>query len=222
MRLIHFTAADGWRGHEQMIIYLYEGFRDSNIVENQWIICRNDSIIKKIALEKGMNILAFDFKSEYDLKFAKKLKNISKQLEADIVLIHSSKAHTIGVFSKLLFGMKSKIVLCRTMIERVDTNFFRKWKYNYKGIKKIICVSQPVVDVLKFAVKDHSKLTIVGSQTDCSVFKPKEKEFIFNRQFSIPDDYKIIGNIGAFVAVKDHITFVNTVEVLNKRKIKKL
>lgn len=220
MRLIQFTAADGWRGHEQKIIYLYESFRDFGYVEDQWIVCRNDSTIKKVALEKGMNVLSYDFKSEYDLKFAKKLSKLSKELKADIVFMHSSKAHTLGVLANLFFGMKAKLVLCRTMIKRVDTNFFRKWKYNYKGIKKIICVSQPVVDVLKYAVKDHSKLVIVGSVIDINKFIKKEKNGFLHREFNIQNDYKLIGNIAAFTPMKDIPTWILAAKELVNRGIK--
>lgn len=221
MRLIQFTAADGWRGHEQKIIYLYEAFRDMNLVEEQWIVCRNDSMVKKVALERGFtNVLSFDFKSEYDLVFAKKLKDVATQLNADIVFMHSSKAHTLGVWAKLLFGLKSSLVLCRTMIERVDTNFFRKWKYNYSGIEKIICVSHPVVDILKYAVKDVSKMSVVGSVTDINKFKKQSKTGMLHNEFNIPSDYKIIGNIAAFAGFKDHFTWVRTVAELKKRELK--
>ncbi|WP_026705295.1 glycosyltransferase family 4 protein [Flavobacterium soli] len=220
MRLIQITAADGWRGHEQKIIYLYESFRDFNMVEDQWIVCRNDSIIKKVALEKGMKVLSYDFKSEYDLKFAKELSRLSNELKADIVFMHSSKAHTLGVLSHLFFGLKAKLVLCRTMIQRVDSNFLRKWKYNYKGIQKIICVSQPVVDVLKYAVKDHSKLTIVGSVIDIHKFTKKEKNGFLHKEFNIPPDYKIIGNIAAFAPMKDIPTWIKAAKVLVDRGLK--
>ncbi|MES2810920.1 MAG: glycosyltransferase family 4 protein [Bacteroidota bacterium] len=221
MRLIQFTAADGWRGHEQKIIYLYEAFRDYNLVEDQWIVCRNDSMVKKVALERGIkNVLSYDFKSEYDIAFARKLKNLSDELQADIVFMHSSKAHTLGVWAKLLFGLKSSLVLCRTMIERVDTNFFRKWKYNYSGIEKIICVSHPVVDILKYAVKDASKMCVVGSVTDIDKFKKIQKTGLLHQEFGIPEDYKIIGNIAAFAGFKDHKTWVNTVAELVKREVK--
>ena len=106
------------------------------------------------------------------------------------------------------------------MIQRVDTNFLRKWKYNYKGIKKIICVSQPVVDVLKFAVNDESKLCIVGSVTDIQKFSKNTKNGILHKEFNIPLDYKIVGNVSAFVPVKDHFTWVDAVEILVKRNIK--
>lgn len=220
MKLIQFTAANGWRGHEQKIIYLHEAFRDFGYVDDQWIVCRNDSEVFRIATEKGLNVRGFDFKSEYNLKFAKTFKNLCEELGADVVFIHSSKAHTLGVLAKLIFGLKIPLVLCRTMIERVDTNFFRKWKYNYKGIKKIICVSQPVVDILKFAVKDHSRLSIVGSVTDINKFTKKGKNGMLHREFNIPEDYKLIGNVSAFTSMKDHHTWIRTVEQLYKRGLK--
>ena len=216
MRLIQFTAADGWRGHEQKIIYLYEAFEEYGLVEDQWIVCPINSEVHQRALQKNMQVIALDFKSEYDLKCARNLKKIAEENRADIVFIHSSKAHTIAVLSSLIFRLKTPLVLCRTLIRRIDTNFFRKWKYNYGGIKKIICVSNPVVDVLKFAVKDHSKLCVVGSVTDVQRFTAQNTG-ILRKEFTIPQEYKIIGNIAEFTGFKDHYTWIKTVEILVKK-----
>lgn len=220
MRLLQVTASKGWRGHEQKIIYLYEAFRDFGYVEDQWIVCPTDSEIFKIATQKNMQVIGLDFKSEYDFKFAKSLKSITTSNNADVIFIHNSESHTIAVLSSLLYGLNVPLVLCRTLIKRVDTNFFRKWKYNYKGIKKIICVSQPVVDVLKYAVKDHSKLCVVGSVTDINKFTKTQKTGMLHKEFNIPEEYKIIGNIAAFTGFKDHKTWVNTVAELVKRNVK--
>lgn len=217
MRLFQVTASMVWRGHEQKIIYLYEAFEALGYVDDQIIVCPKDSEIFKIASEKQMKVIGLDFKSEYDLKFAKAIKTIADDNNSDIVFIHSSKSHTLCVLSSLFYGLKIPLVLCRTLIKRVDTNFFRKWKYNYKGIKKIICVSNPVVEVLKFAVKDHSKLCVVGSVTDINKFTKIEKNGALHSEFNIPKDYKIIGNIAEFTGFKDHVTWVNTVEELVKR-----
>jgi len=219
MRLIHFTASKGWRGHEQKIIYLYEAFRDFDYVEDQWLVCRDDSDIFRIASEKGFNIIPFTYKSEYDFKMARRLRKISEENRTDIVFIHSSQAHTMAVLSAVFCGLKTPLVLCRTLIKKIDTNFLRKWKYNYRGIRKIICVSQPVVDVLKPAIKDHSRLCIVGSVTDIAKYD-KPASGILRREFNIPDGHKIVGNVSAFVPVKDHVTFVNAVEELKRRNIK--
>lgn len=219
MRLIQVTASKGWRGHEQKIIYLYESFRDFGYVEDQWIVCVKGSEIYKVAESKGMQVIGLEYNGEYDLKFAKALKRIADENRADLVFIHNSESHTNSVLSSLLYGLKQPLVLCRTLIKRVDTNFLRKWKYNYKGIKKIICVSQPVVEVLKYAVKDHSKLTVVGSVTDIHKFQHTDTG-ILRREFNIPEDTKIIGNIAAYTAMKDLFTWVRTVAELVKRGVK--
>lgn len=221
MRLIQFTASNGWRGHEQKIIYLYEAFKAEGYVEDQWIVCPIESEIYRIATDKGMQVIPFEYKSEYSLSYAKTFKKLAKEKNASVIFIHSSKAHTLAVLSAFIFGLKVPLVLCRTLIKRVDTNFFRKWKYNYKGIKKIICVSQPVVESLKFAVKDHSRFTVIGSVTDINKFKKQEATGVLHNEFNIPKDYKLIGNIAEFTGFKDHYTWVDTVKILvEENKIK--
>src|SRR5688500_12885704 len=110
MRLIQVTASKGWRGHEQKIIYLYEAFRDFGYVEDQWIVCTKDSEIHKVAKSKDMKVIGLDFKSEYDLKFAKNLKKIADENRADIVFIHNSESHTISVLASLIYGLKIPLV----------------------------------------------------------------------------------------------------------------
>ena len=87
MRLIQLTASMGWRGHEQKIIYLYEAFKEYGYVEDQWIICPENSEVFKVATEKGMNVISFPYKSEYDFKFAKQLSAISKEKKADVIFV---------------------------------------------------------------------------------------------------------------------------------------
>ena len=218
MKLIQFTASGVWRGHEQKIIYLYEAFRDNNTFEDQYIVCANNTPIYEVATEKNMQVIGFDFKSEYDFEFAKQLSKIVKEKEIDVVLIHNSKSHTLAVLAHKFCRMQAPLVLCRTLIRRVDTNALRKWKYNYKGIKEIICVSQAVVDVLKYAVNDQSKLSVIGSVTDIDKFEKQAPNGMLHRQFDIPESYKLIGNIAAFTGFKDHYTWVDAVEILVKRQ----
>jgi glycosyltransferase involved in cell wall biosynthesis len=220
MKLIHFTTSNVWRGHEQMIVDLYESFRDNRFVENQLIICPANSELYKVATERNLQVQSFDFKSEYDLKFAKKFKKIVESYSANVVVIHNSKAHTISVLSAVFFGLKIPLVLCRTLIKNIGTNFFRKYKYNYKGIKKIVCVSEAVVEILKPSIKNHNSMTVIGSVVDTERFINNTKNGFLHREFNIPSGYKIIGNVSAFCKVKDHYTWIDTVEELYKRGLK--
>lgn len=220
MRLIHFTASTVWRGHEQMIVDLFESLRDNNFVKNQLIICPKNSEIFRVATQKKIKVLGLDFKSEYNIGFAKTFKKQVDKFQPDVLFLHNSKAHTIGVLASVFFGLKVPMVLFRTLIKNIGTNFFRKFKYNHKSIKKIVCISDPVADILKLSIKDHSKLTVIGSVVDTDKFINNTKNGFLHQEFHIPLDYKIIGNVSAFCKVKDHLTWIDTVEQLNKRGVK--
>ena len=220
MRIIHFTASKVWRGHEQMIIDIYESLRDNDLVNSQLIVCPLDSQIFIIATERKLAVQGFDYKSEYDLKFAKRFKQIASDFQSNVILLHNSKSHTIAVLSSMFFGLQVPLVLFRTLIKNVGTNFLRKYKYNYRGIKRIICISEPVAEILKLSVNQHSKLAIIGSVVDTENFIHKTKTGFLHKEFNIPADFKIIGNVSAFSKVKDHYTWVNTVEELFKRGLK--
>lgn len=70
------------------------------------------------------------------------------------------------------------------------------------------------------SVNQHSKLAIIGSVVDTENFIHKTKTGFLHKEFNIPADFKIIGNVSAFSKVKDHYTWVNTVEELFKRGLK--
>lgn len=214
MRLLQITASNVWRGHEQQIVYYYEEFATK--VKHQVLLCTPDTRLHEIALERQYNVHTLPFHSEYDRKWMKKIHQIIKEEKIDLILIHNSTAHTLCVLSSLLYGWKTPMVFFRTLIKKVDTNFFRKWKYNYKGLKKIVCVSQAVIDVLNPAIKDKSRLSIVGSATDLNEFHRTEPNGNLRRELGLADDTLIIGNIAAFVGFKDHVTLVNAAEQIVK------
>lgn len=220
MRVLHFTASKVWRGHEQMIVDLYESCRDNDFIAEQLIVCPFDSEIFKIATERKLEVHPVVYKSEYNLNFAKKFKNFVEEYDPDVVMIHNCKAHTVSVIASVFLGLNVPMVLSRTLIKDIGTNFFRKYKYNYKGIKKIICISDPVFQILQPSIKDSKRMTVVGSVVDTDRFINNKKGGCLHKEFNIPLDYKIIGNVSAFSKVKDHYTWIDTVEILVSRGLK--
>ena len=133
MRLLQITASNVWRGHEQQIVYYYDEFQ--NKVEHQVLLCTPDTRLAEIAKEKNYNYYTLPYASGEKIKWIKKINQIVKEEKIDIILIHNSKAHTLSVVASLLFRLKIPMVFFRTLIKRVDTNFLRTWKYNYKYLK---------------------------------------------------------------------------------------
>lgn len=216
MRLLQITASNVWRGHEQQIVYYYDEF-DSKI-EHQVLLCPNGTRLSEIAEEKKYTYYSLPDYSKSKKLWISTINKIVKEHKIDIILIHNSKAHTLCIMYSVLYRSKIPMVFFRTLIKKVDTNALRKWKYNYKHLKKLVCVSQAVIDVLKPAIKDHSRLSIVGSATDIREFPKKEGTGLLHREFNLPEDTILIGNISAFVPFKDHYTFVKAAKIIKAKK----
>ncbi|KAA5824417.1 glycosyltransferase family 4 protein [Algibacter amylolyticus] len=215
MRLLQITASSVWRGHEQQIVYYYDAF-DSKI-EHQVLICPTETKLAEIAASKNYNVHALPLKSEYSRSWIKKIKQVVKEEKIDLVLIHNSTAHTLCVIASLLSIKKTPLVFFRTLIKDIATNPLRKWKYNYKHLVKLICVSQAVIDVLGPSIKDHSRFSIVGSATNLDDFKLTSKSYKLHDELGLPHTTQLIANISAFVPFKDHFTFVKTVSILKDK-----
>lgn len=214
MRLLQITASKVWRGHEQQIIYYYDEFASK--IEHQVLLCPTGTRLSEIASEKEYNLFTLPYKSEYDKKWVQLIHKIVKREQIDIILIHNSSAHTLCVLHSIFYRSKIPLIFFRTLIKKIDTNYLRKWKYNYKYLRKIVCVSQAVIDVLKPAIKDHTRLSIVGSATDLTEFPKKAATGVLHKEFNLPENTILIGNVSAFVPFKDHYTFVNAALLIKK------
>ncbi len=215
MRLLQITASNVWRGHEQQIIYYYEAFNSK--IEYQVLICPSETKLSEVAKEKNFNVHAIPLKSEYSISWIKKIKQVVKDENINLILIHSSRAHTLCVISSMLSYKKVPLIFFRTLIKDISKKPLSRFKYNYKYLVKLICVSQAVVDVLKPAIKNHSRFSIVGSATDLAEFPKKEATGVLHKEFNLEKNTIIIGNISAFVPFKDHYTFVDASKIIKSK-----
>jgi glycosyltransferase involved in cell wall biosynthesis len=98
-------------------------------------------------------------------------------------------------------------------------NYFSKYKYNHKCIKKIICVSEAIRGMYLPAIQDTSKVTTIRSGIDISRFKYQASS-ILRKEFDIDADTLLIGNVAAISPHKDYFTFIDTVKLLQAAGIK--
>ncbi|AHF98069.1 hypothetical protein DESACE_06690 [Desulfurella acetivorans A63] len=134
----------------------------------------------------------------------KQLLGAAKQ--CDILHAHASKAHTLGVFLKLL--TKKPLVYTR----RVDYKQKKISKLKYLLTDKVVCVSDFVKQILYanyrldsdviYDAVDHSLIHKVNAQKVSEIKKHYGPV--------------IIGNIGALTAQKDHKTLIDAASQLDK------
>jgi glycosyltransferase involved in cell wall biosynthesis len=162
----------------------------------------------------------------------KKIKDIIKEFQPDIVHTHASKAGTLG----RLAASKMKIpVIIHTFHGHVFHSYFGKTKTTfYKNIErylakkstKIIAISEIQKNELSLEHKicKPEKIEIVPLGFDLSRFQEdiEEKRKSFRQEYKITEDEIAIGIIGRLVAIKNHKMFLDVVANVMAKTTKKV
>lgn len=211
MKILHLSSEQTWRGGEQQIAYLLEETEKRGI--QPIVACKQGSAFEIYVRSKGWQYFALPFKNSMDLRTAWNIKRICKEHKIDIIHLHSSKAHSIAVWSVVL-GNSSKLVLSRRVDFPLKDNLFSRWKYNHTSIQKIICVSDKIKHIVEEGVQDKDKCITIHSGIALGKFALQGKLNYFHSHYKIPPASPIIGNTSALADHKDYFTFINTAEIL--------
>lgn len=212
LKVLHLSSEKTWRGGEQQIAYLIDELNAMGI-ENL-VAARTDSAFEKYCMSKSINVKVFPFKNSFDLGTALGIKDLCKKEKIDIIHMHSSKSHGIGVLSAVL-GNKVPLILSRRVDFVPKQNLLTRWKYNHGAIKRIVGVSDKITSIMKHYVKDPSLCVTVHSGVDLNKFNKEQRiENSLRKEFGIDDRTLLIGNTSALEAHKDYFTFIETIKKL--------
>ena len=214
MNTLHLNSEKGWRGGEQQLAYLIKETESQGI--SNFVICRKSSALEKYCQQQHIPHRSSNLSSGIDLRGASLIKNICRARHIDVVHVHGSKVHTLAVLSVLL-GNSTPIVLSRRVAFPVRQNVLTRWKYNHPSVKKIICISKAVRQVVRQSVARPERLTVVYSGIDIKRFQTATG--YLRRTYAIPENARIIGNVAALSASKGLVTFVDTAQVFRSFNI---
>lgn len=162
----------------------------------------------------------------------KKLKEIIKEFQPDIVHTHASKAGTLGRMA----AYKCKVpVIVHTFHGHVFHSYFGKTKtIFYKNIErylakkstKIVAISEKQKNELtqQHKICDNNKVAVVPLGFDLSKFQENytTKRADFRKHYLLEDNEIAIGIIGRLVPIKNHTLFFKAIEQVYQKTTKKL
>ena len=162
----------------------------------------------------------------------KKLKEIIKEFQPDIVHTHASKAGTLGRMA----AYKCKVpVIVHTFHGHVFHSYFGKTKtVFYKNIErylakkstKIVAISEKQKNELtqQHKICHKNKVAVVPLGFDLSKFQEdyEWKRNDFRKHYLLDDDEIAIGIIGRLVPIKHHGLFLEAINQLLKKSTKKI
>lgn len=206
MKILHLSSEKTWRGGEQQMAYLITELKKRGV--ESFVAVRAGSAFEEFCRQQGLKHIALGFKSELDLPSALGIKRFARENSIDLVHLHSGKGHGLGVIASVL-GMNSSLILSKRTDFPIKPNWFSRFKYNYEGIKKILCVSGKIKEIIDQDLKDSSKSVVVYDGIDLTKFK-FDKKFFFHDLLGLSHEIKLVGNTSAIADHKDYFTFVRT------------
>lgn len=200
MKVLHISGARSWGGNEQQLIDLIpelEKIEVSNIVfgvegsplERE---CRKRNIPFVECKEKKLNKFS-------NYKF---LKQLVKEQSPDAIHLHTSDSLTVYTISDLLYNLKTPTVFSKKGMGG-SSSFLSKFKYNYKNVSAVICVSERVKKDFSTILSEKNKSKLKVIYDGISIDRIKEPTHNLVEKLGINKEKQIIGNIANHVKAKD-------------------
>lgn len=198
MRVLHVNTERTWRGGEQQVLYLMRGLAERGVP--QAIACQPGSPMAARAREHGLAVHELRMVGEIDIPAARRLGRLAREGGHDLLHLHTSHAHTLGVLAARLGGAPRP----RTLVaRRVDFSIHKRGrlglnriKYTW-GVDRIVCVSHAIRRVLIDDGLPPERLAVVHSGIDLRRFEDVPDRAAEHRAaFGLPDDALVIGNVG--------------------------
>jgi glycosyltransferase involved in cell wall biosynthesis len=219
MKILHISGAKGWGGNEQQMIYLIPELTKLG-VDNIVFCVRNSELQKECESKKISFVVAKKNKLNNFANYLY-LKTVVKEINPDLIHLHTSDSLTVFTISDLLIGLKTKAVFSKKGMGS-SSSFLSKFKYNYSHLNSIFCVSKSVErDFSSVLYKKNKTKTIVIH--DCVSFDilNSKQNIDLRDEFSINKDAFIIGNIANHTRAKDLETLINVIDYLVNKLGKK-
>jgi glycosyltransferase involved in cell wall biosynthesis len=211
--VIHFSTKLSWRGGEQQITYLIEELARLGV--QQTMLCPGNSVL----LQRSAGLLpCFTYRKRfnYDLITAFNLNSICRKYPSPLIHVHDSTAHTIAVLSGFFFRNRTPVIVSRRVDFPINPGFLSTLKYNFPTVRRIICVSGNIMEVIKPRIRDKSKLCIIFSGIDLLQFGSRQATGKLKHDYNLPPGSILVGNTSALAPHKDYHTFIDTAEALLK------
>jgi glycosyltransferase involved in cell wall biosynthesis len=195
LRILHLNTERTWRGGELQTLQLATGLRDRG--HDSQVVGQPRSPMVLRAREAGLVAHEVRMRGEADPVAVLELTKVLRRGRHDIVHMHTSHAHTLGVLASRMTRIGRRIVS-----RRVDFSIHRHAlktsaiKYRY-GVDRYVTVSGAIRDVLVRDGIAPDKVRVVHSG-----IRPERFDGFpaapLRQELSLPPDSRLIGNVAHF------------------------
>jgi len=206
MNILHVSAVKSWGGGENHIENLCNELQQISPSTQNSVLCVKNGLFHKKLQNSSITYETVTINFKMDLRFCFKLIEICKRQQIDLLHIHDSTALTLCIMADHLYNLPSFIFSKKTTFP-IRSRKQTLYKYNYKKIKKILCVSEATKAITETNITDPKRLVSIYHGTKVNSHNA-DKPMCIKDQFNIAASTKIIGNIANHNWPKDLDTFI--------------
>lgn len=221
MKVLHVSGARSWGGNEQQLLCLVDELVKYEV--DQVLFCYENTPLHQKALEFPVKIKEINKVKPYSFTYTTALANLVKEEKIDLIHLHTSDSLTGFVLTDIFHSLKIPTVFAKKGISsRVSA--LSKFKYNYKNIDRVICVSEYVKRNFSPYIKKENRHKLVTVHDGVKVERlDKDPSFNLREKLQIHNKTFIIGNIANHTQAKDLPTlFLMMDHLVNSLSIKEV
>ncbi|MEK7274035.1 MAG: glycosyltransferase family 4 protein [Candidatus Desantisbacteria bacterium] len=212
LKILHVDTSINWRGGEQQLLYLSCGLQKKGY--SQLIACQPDSLLLKRCQEYA-SITPVRMRGEWDITAALKLARLIDIKGIQLIHLHSSHAHALGLMAAKISKSKPAVVVSRRVDFHLRKNPISWIKYRM-GVHRIIAVSNAVKQVLVSDGIHQEGIDVVYDGIDVEWFSRDMNNDYLYQELGLNPCYPIVGIIAALAPHKDHKTFLQACSHVKK------
>ena len=195
MIVAHVNTEQTWRGGEVQTAQLLAGLQDRGVTNV--LIAQPGSEIAGTMQKDGIPVIELRMRGEWDLMAVGRLARALRKVRPDILQLHTSHAHTIGLLAGRLAHVRPIVVTRR--IDHPIKGPLSALKY--RGVDRIVAISEAIRSFLTDGGVPPEKVSVIHSVADCPEPYPQGD---LRSTFGIDPGAPVIGTIAALAKRKGH------------------
>lgn len=220
MKVLHLISGGDTGGAKAHIIYLIKAL--DRIIEPK-VVCFMDGDFYENTKAAGIDIEVYGQKNRFDLSVVKRLTNLIKDKNYDIVHCHGARANFIGMFLKRKINIPMLTTVHSDYKLDFKDNFYKNLVFTplntiaLKGFAHYIVFSDEFKETLVKRGFSHEEIYTAynGIDFDEDIKFDSKEEFLkpYNIDFK---DKILVGILARLDQVKDHATFIRAANLVLK------
>jgi len=208
MTVVHVNTEWAWGGGEVQTCCLIRGLEALGI-ENV-LVAQPGSQIALQMTDEGAKVAPLRMRGECDVLAIVRLSSMLRQMNPDVLHLHTSHAHTLGWLAGRLAHVK-RIVVTRRMDH--DINGIFSW-VKYRRVDHIVAISEVIGRTLSRSGLSPEKLSMIYSAVACSETYPQGD---LRSVYGFGPDIPVVGTVATLARQKGHAHIFEAIRIVKQR-----